>query len=104
VHSYGKHAARFLQKDIRERTGRDILETRIGRISIVEMTGAIARRIVPYVSEDSHSERVRNSASSGSVRVDLFLPPSAVRIVVKKGQKLRAGTTCIAEVSDGGVE
>ncbi len=37
-------------------------------------------------------------------RVDLFMPPSSVTILVKKGDRLRAGVTRIAEVCDGRVE
>jgi len=105
VHSYGKHAPAFSRKTSENERVEISLETRIGRISIVEMTGAIARRIVPYVSEGQPlGKGEKLSLIRFGSRVDLFLPPSAVRIVVKKGQRLRAGTTCIAEVSDGGVE
>jgi phosphatidylserine decarboxylase len=105
VHSLGKHAPAFSKKTSENERVEISLKTRIGKISIVEMTGAIARRIVPYVSE---GQPLGKGQKLGLIRfgsrVDLFLPPSAVRIVVKKGQKLRAGTTCIAEVCDGGVE
>jgi phosphatidylserine decarboxylase len=37
-------------------------------------------------------------------RVDIYLPPGSVRIVATKGQKLHAGVTCIAEVSDACAE
>jgi phosphatidylserine decarboxylase len=101
----GKHAPAFSKKTSENERVEISLKTRIGKISIVEMTGAIARRIVPYVSE---GQPLGKGQKLGLIRfgsrVDLFLPPSAVRIVVKKGQKLRAGTTCIAEVCDGGVE
>jgi phosphatidylserine decarboxylase len=66
------------------------------------MTGAIARRIVPYVSE---GESLGKGQKLGLIRfgsrVDVFMPPSAVRILVKKGDKLKAGVTRIAEVCNG---
>lgn len=105
VHSLGRHSPAFSKKTSENERVEISLKTRIGQISIVEMTGAIARRIVPYVSEGQPLGKGQKlSLIRFGSRVDIFLPPSAVRIVVRKGQKLRAGTTSIAEVCDGGVE
>ncbi|HJX04202.1 MAG TPA: phosphatidylserine decarboxylase [Thermoplasmata archaeon] len=102
---HGKHAPAFSKKTVHNERLEIRLGTRLGEVSIVQMTGAIARRIVPYVSE---GESLGKGQKLGLIRfgsrVDVFMPPSTVKILVKKGDKLRAGVTRIAEVCDGRVE
>lgn len=101
----GRHSPAFTTNTVHNERLELTLGTHIGDISIVQMTGAIARRIVPYVSE---GESLGKGQKLGLIRfgsrVDLFMPPSSVRILVKKGDKLKAGVTRIAEVRDGSVE
>jgi phosphatidylserine decarboxylase len=60
---------------------------------------------VPYIEEgQSLAKGEKLSLIRFGSRVDLFLPVGSVRIIVKKGQKVRAGLTQIAEVSDGRLE
>lgn len=104
-HTMGTHRPAFSKGTPNNERLEMSLMTRIGRISIVEMTGAIARRIVPYVEQGQElGKGAKISLIRFGSRVDLYLPPSNVRIVVDKGKKLRAGVTCIAEVCDGCVE
>jgi len=102
---HGKHAPAFSEKTVHNERLEIRLGTRLGEISIVQMTGAIARRIVPYVSE---GQALGKGQKLGLIRfgsrVDVFMPPSSVTILVKKGDRLRAGVTRIAEVCDGRVE
>ena len=102
---HGKHAPAFSEKTVHNERLEIRLGTRMGEVSIVQMTGAIARRIVPYVSE---GQALGKGQKLGLIRfgsrVDVFLPPSSVTILVKKGDRLRAGVTRIAEVCDGRVE
>jgi len=105
LHTLGKHRPAFSKGTPNNERLEMSLMTRIGRISIIEMTGAIARRIVPYVKQGQElGKGTKISLIRFGSRVDLYLPPASVRIVVEKGQKLRAGVTCIAEVCDGCVE
>ncbi|MCX6658043.1 MAG: phosphatidylserine decarboxylase [Euryarchaeota archaeon] len=105
LHTLGRHRPAFSRGTPSNERLEMSLMTRIGRISIIEMTGAIARRIVPYVKQGQElGKGTKISLIRFGSRVDLYLPPSSVRIVVEKGQKLRAGVTCIAEVCDGRVE
>lgn len=81
------------------------LRTAMGDVSLVEMTGAIARRIVPYVSEGQKvTKGEKLSLIRFGSRVDIRMPSEKVRILVQKGQRLYAGRTCIAEARDGPVE
>lgn len=74
------------------------MNTGAGEVRMVEMTGAIARRIVPYVRPGQRLQKGgRLSLIRFGSRVDLFLPTSA-RIVVSKGDRVRAGVTKVAEV------
>lgn len=95
----GAHAPAFSRRSPVNERLELLLKTSIGQVRVVEMTGAIARRIVPYVrGGETLGKGDRLSLIRFGSRVDMFLPANA-RIVVAKGQKVRAGVTCIAEVS-----
>jgi phosphatidylserine decarboxylase len=102
---HGKHAPAFSRKTVHNERLEIQLGTRFGNISIVQMTGAIARRIVPYVDEgQSLGKGQKLGLIRFGSRVDLIMPPSSVKILVKKGDRLRAGVSRIAEVCDGRLE
>ena len=102
---HGKHKPAFSTMTEHNERLEFSIRTGLGEISIVEMTGAIARRIVPYVDVgQSLGKGDKLSLIRFGSRVDLFLPPSHIRILVKKGDRLRGGVTRIAEVLDGSVE
>lgn len=101
----GKHRPAFSKSTPSNERVEIDLSTSIGEISVTEMTGAIARRIVPYVSEGQPLLKgTKLSLIRFGSRVDLRLPPGQVRIVVQKGQRTFAGRTCIAEVRDGSLD
>lgn len=104
-HRQGKHRPAFTSSTPSNERMEISLKTGIGRVSVVQMTGAVARRIVPYIAEGQELHKgTRLSLIRFGSRVDLYLPPARVRILAKKGQRLHAGETCIAEVSDGILE
>ncbi len=103
--THGKHSPAFSKKTEHNERLELSLTTRLGEVSIIQMTGAIARRIVPYVDiGQSLGKGEKLSLIRFGSRVDLFLPPSSVKILVRKGDRLRGGVTRIAEVRDGRVE
>jgi phosphatidylserine decarboxylase len=105
THQQGRHLPAFTKSTTDNERVEISIKTKIGEVSIVEMTGAIARRIVPYIREGQNLNKGEKlSLIRFGSRVDLYLPPSSVRILVSKGQRLHAGVTCIAEVCDGSVE
>lgn len=105
VRSQGKHLPAFSKRSPQNERVEIKMRTDMGGVTVVEMTGAIARRIVPYVAEGQKlSKGEKISLIRFGSRVDLHLPPERARIVVAKGQRLRAGETTIAEVRDGIVE
>lgn len=69
------------------------LETEIGEITVVQIAGAMVRRIVPYLAA---GQKVEQGERIGLIRfgsrVDTYLP-SGVAPAVEVGQKVRAGET-----------
>ena len=78
-----------------------VLETPLGQITVLQVAGLLARRIVPYLRE---GDRVKKGQRIGMIRfgsrVELALP-EGVRFVVGPGDRVRAGETTVAEVGDG---
>lgn len=97
-HIPGKHRLAFdKDSDVNERLIIR-MDTEIGEIRIVQIAGAFARRIIPYIMEGEYldkGERI-GMIALGS-RVDLYLPEDKIRINVKEGDKVRAGETKLAE-------
>jgi phosphatidylserine decarboxylase len=74
------------------------LSTPIGSVELVQIAGALARRIVPFVRVGS---TVRKGDRIGMIvfgsRVDLLLPSDRVRPTVSVGETVTAGVTTVAE-------
>lgn len=105
VHKPGKHTPAFAKGTPSNERLELSITSGLGDVSVIEMTGAIARRIVPYVGAgESVGKGTKLSLIRFGSRVDVFLPPQSVKITVEKGQRLRAGVTCIAEGLDGRME
>lgn len=74
------------------------LATALGPVEVVQLTGAVARRIVSFVGpgfEGKKGDRF-GMIVLGS-RVDVFLPKEEVRLRVRPGDRVRAGVTPIAQ-------
>ena len=73
------------------------LSTAIGPVEVVQITGAVARRCVPFVAA---GDRVAKGAPFGMIvlgsRVDVWLPAARVAATVAPGDRVRAGATPIA--------
>jgi phosphatidylserine decarboxylase len=74
------------------------LETAIGPVEVVQMTGILARRLVSFVRV---GDRLARGERFGMIvlgsRVDLLLPASRARPTVRTGERVRAGSSCVAE-------
>ena len=77
-----------------------LIETNMGKqIMTVQIAGLIARRIVCWISEGMCVERgERFGLIRFGSRLDVYLPAEA-RILVKIGDKVRAGETSIGDLS-----
>ncbi|MGP8078708.1 MAG: phosphatidylserine decarboxylase [Thermoplasmata archaeon] len=73
------------------------LSTALGPAELVQITGLVARRIVPYVRAGA---TLRKGDRFGMIvlgsRVDLLLPADRARPVVGVGDRVRAGITTVA--------
>jgi phosphatidylserine decarboxylase len=104
-HVRGRHRPAFTKATPENERLELSIKSAIGEVLMVQMAGALARRIVPYVGEGQTVEKgAKLSLIRFGSRVDLRLPPSSVRILATEGQRVRAGVTPIAEVLDGSVE
>ncbi len=97
----GKHLPAYSHRSPNNERIEVEMDTGIGPMSIMHMSGILARRIVPYI-EEGHA--VSKGSKLGLIRfgsrVDVFLPPTKVVLKADVGQHVRAGMTCIAEVLD----
>jgi phosphatidylserine decarboxylase len=81
----------FEKSALNERT-ETTLETQIGKVSVVQIAGLIARRIVSFKKPDDPIERGEplGLIKFGS-RCDIWLPLNRVQPLIKKGQRVRIG-------------
>jgi phosphatidylserine decarboxylase len=78
------------------------LETAIGPVELVQITGILARRLVPFVGAgDAHRKADRLGMIILGSRFDVLLPAARVTPVVRVGDRVHAGSTSIAKVVDG---
>ncbi len=97
----GKHLPAFSRRSPNNERVEVAMDTGIGRVTIMHMSGILARRIVPYVDRGHSMDKAdRLGLIRFGSRVDLLMPPGSVRIKAEVGQRLRAGVTCVAEVVD----
>jgi len=97
-HTAGRFRAAFADKaSLDNERNALVLESRGRRYLMVQIAGAMARRIVCRVAP---GERVRRGERCGLImfgsRVDLFVPAD-VRPRVQVGDRVQAGTTVVAE-------
>jgi phosphatidylserine decarboxylase len=97
----GKHLPAFSKRSPNNERIVVTMDTGIGEVTVIQMSGILARRIVPYVDK---GHTVGKADKLGLIRfgsrVDLIMPPGKVVIRATLGQRLRAGVTCVAEVED----
>jgi phosphatidylserine decarboxylase len=73
------------------------IETGPRRVLVRQIAGLVARRIVTYSQPgDSATQGQRMGIIRFGSRVDVFMPPGT-RIRVREGERVRAGSTTIAE-------
>lgn len=97
----GKHLPAFSKRSPNNERVEMTLDTAIGQVVVMQMSGILARRIVPYIGKgDSLGKGTKLGLIRFGSRVDMYLPPDKVMIKTTEGQKLRAGVTCVAEALD----
>ena len=73
------------------------LDTEVGTVEVVQMTGVVARRIVSFVRPgDRGTKGDRLGMIVLGSRVDLLIDPDRVKATVKVGDRVKAGVTRVA--------
>jgi len=100
THHDGSHIPAFKKESESNERVVLLIKTDIGIIKIVQIAGAIARRIVPYVAEGNalkKGERI-GLIRLGS-RVDVYLPTTTIKaLVIQVHDIIKAGEDTIAEI------
>jgi len=80
-----------------------LIEGAYTRCLVVQLVGSVVRRVV-YWLDPHHAQAVNAGDRIGMMkfgsRMDVYLPEAEVKVLVKLGDKVRAGETVIARVRD----
>ena len=100
-HEKGKFFAAYdIEKSLSNEKNEIIIENKkIGRIKVIQIAGFLARRIICSVKKN---EKVNKGQKIGKIvlgsQVTLILPSKKINLRIKKGQRVKAGATIIADV------
>lgn len=98
THRPGGYLPAFKKESERNERVETVLETALGRVKVVQIAGAVARRIVPYVEAGAPAVKgERYGLIRLGSRCDLLIPVGAARWVARLGDKVQAGATTLAE-------
>lgn len=95
----GKHSMAFLPKSTENSRLKVHLDTIIGKITIVQIAGIFAWRIVPYITR---GQMLKKGERIGIIRfgsrVDIFFPSQKVDVSVHLHQRVKAGISTLAHI------
>ena len=100
THFPGKHFRAWKKEsDLNERVVIDI-DSKIGKVKVVQIAGLIARRIYPYIKK---GDILKKGDKIGIIRlvsrVDIFLPAKTTDVsIIRIGDKVYAGNSTIAKI------
>lgn len=99
THHPGKHMPAFHKDSERNERVVTVMKTEVGEIKIIQIAGAVARRIVPYAEK---GDTVLKGERLGLIRLgsrcDLLVPEGSVRWNCKVGDRVYAGLRQVGEV------
>ena len=101
-HISGMHLPAFKKESDKNERVIIILETRIGLVKIVQIAGAVARRIVPYIKT---GDKLKKGEKIGIIRlgsrVDVYLKTEKIEdLKIKINDKIIAGETTLVKIDD----
>ena len=100
-HEKGKFFAAYeIEKSLQNEKNEIVIENKnVGRIKVIQIAGFLARRIICSVNK---KEKVNKGQKIGKIvlgsQVTLILPSKKINLRIKKGQRVKAGATIIADV------
>ena len=74
-----------------------VLDTKAGKIKVIQIAGYLARRIETFIKP---GQMIKKGNPFGLIKLGsqvTMILPSKVKLKVKKGQKVKAGSTIIGE-------
>jgi phosphatidylserine decarboxylase len=93
----GKHSMAFLRRAKENSRQKIHLDTAMGKITIVQIAGILAWRIVPYITR---GQMLKKGEKIGIIRfgsrVDIFFPSQKVEVSVRLHQRVKAGSSTLA--------
>jgi len=96
-HVFGSYIPAFKKDSERNERTYMTIESPIGNVEVVQIAGALVRRIVTYVNE---GDFVKKGERIGMIRfgsrVDVILPSDRVKVIAEKGDRVKAGESVIA--------
>ncbi len=102
THVPGKHVPAFNKDSDRNERVITQMRTELGDVKVIQIAGAVARRIVPYSQGGDH---VSKGEKLGLIRLgsrcDLLVPRGSVDWTVQVGQRVFAGSTQVATLVPG---
>lgn len=76
-----------------------VINSKYGKVGVIQIAGFVARRIVQYVHEGCTVEMGdRLGMIRFGSRVDVIIPASKFNVLVDEGQRPKAGETVVAEL------
>jgi phosphatidylserine decarboxylase len=102
THQKGGHLPAFQKESERNERVVILIHTTIGAVKVVQIAGALARRIVPYVTQgDALEKGARLGLIRLGSRVDVYLPTKKIKALSIHVHDLRkAGEDTLAELHD----
>lgn len=101
-HRPGRHVPAFSKDSDRNERVTTRIRTDLGDVKVVQIAGAVARRIVPYSRAGDH---VHRGEKLGLIRLgsrcDLLVPRDSVAWTVEVGDRVYAGATQVGVVAAG---
>jgi phosphatidylserine decarboxylase len=99
----GPHRPAYEKGASKNERVRITIEGSLGAISVTQMVGIVARRILPYVAAGKMLEKgERIGIIRLGSRVVLYVPHADLKLVAKEGDRVLAGTTTLALVRKQG--
>lgn len=97
----GKFLPAFLKEASSDNTSTSVaIESKYGKVFVKQIAGLIARKIISFVSE---KEKLQKGQKLGLIMfgscTEVILPATA-EIIIRKGQKVKAGETVLAKWSN----
>ena len=76
-----------------------VLDTEIGKIKVILIAGFLARRIETFIKQgDTLKKGMRIGRIKLGSQVTLIIPEDKIRVVVREGKRVKAGSSIIGEI------